>query len=54
MRYGSQGRNFPLTIIDNKASNSLIFSSRQKRDEFYHRLTSVLNIDTYTPMEFGE
>ncbi len=52
--YGSQGRNFPLTVIDNKSSNNLIFSSRQKRDEFYHRLTSVLNIDTYTPMEFGE
>lgn len=52
--YGSQGRNFPLTVIDNKTSNNLIFSSRQKRDEFYHRLTSVLNIGSYRPIEFGE
>ena len=52
--YGSQGKNFPLTVICNKRSNNLIFSSRQKRDEFYHRLTSVLDIGSYRPMEFGE
>jgi len=43
------GNQFPIIIIDNIASNKVVFSSKQKRDEFYHRLTYILRVDRCMP-----
>lgn len=50
--YGEYGKIFTITIVDNENSNNLIFSSLQKRDEFYNRLTSVINVNEYRPFDF--
>ena len=52
--YGSSDRQYPLTIIDVENSNSLIFTSRQKRDEFHTKLSFILNQSVNNSSDFGE
>jgi hypothetical protein len=52
--FGSKEREFPLTIIDTSYSNSLIFSSRQKRDEFHTKLSTIMKTKTNDYADFGE
>ena len=52
--YGSSDRKYPLTIIDIENSNSIIFTSRQKRDEFHTKLSFILNQSVNNSSDFGE
>jgi hypothetical protein len=52
--YGSENRGYPLNIIDIEHSNNLVFTSRQKRDEFHTKLSFVLKQTTNDSADFGE
>jgi hypothetical protein len=52
--YGSEKRGYPLNIIDIEHSNNLVFTSRQKRDEFHTKLSFVLKQRTNDSADFGE
>ena len=53
--YGSKKKDiYPVTITDKKASNRLIFTSRQKRDEFRTKIAIILGLRDSGGYSFGE
>ena len=53
--YGSKKKDiYPVTITDKKASNRLIFTSRQKRDEFRTKISIILGLRDSSGFSFGE
>ena len=53
--YGSKKKEiYPITITDKKASNSVVFTSRQKRDEFRTKISVILGIRDASGASFGE
>ena len=53
--YGSKKKDiYPVTITDKKASNRLVFTSRQKRDEFRTKISIILGLRDSSDSSFGE
>jgi hypothetical protein len=53
--YGNKDKDiYPVTIIDKKASNRLVFTSRQKRDEFRTKITILLGQQVGDESSFGD
>ncbi len=53
--YGNNKKDiYPITVTDTKSSNRLIFTSRQKRDEFKTKISIILGLKDTSSSSFGE
>jgi len=53
--YGSKTKDiYPITVTDVNASNRLVFTSRQKRDEFKTKISILLGLRDSSGSSFGE